>query len=268
MSIAFFVLSQWLFAVRLPDSNDQSLPCRPTIACTADIVAPGAFEIELGYLVRHLSLPAWQHTTPFLLKLSVVEWAQLQLSSNGMTFQSGAQQARYFDNIQVGAKFHPLQQSKFVPSISFSAAYSFPTANGQLGYVRTNDLELIAYITKDFGWLHVDLNIGVNIFRLERKPLTQGFFALALSGAIGKGFGVLGEGYYFSRAQPLVDRDAGILLGFTYAARSWLVFDVGGDIGLISTVRGFSLFTGMTIVPVDLWDTVAEKMRRTSHNPK
>ena len=28
-----------------PDERDRVLPCRPTIACTADLVAPGTFEI-------------------------------------------------------------------------------------------------------------------------------------------------------------------------------------------------------------------------------
>jgi hypothetical protein len=32
--------------------DTQTLPCRPTIACTADIVPPGAFELETGVLFR------------------------------------------------------------------------------------------------------------------------------------------------------------------------------------------------------------------------
>jgi hypothetical protein len=56
----------------------------------------------------------------------------------------------------------------------------------------------IAYVTKDFGPLHADLNLGENI-------------------------------------------------------RPWLVFDCGGDVGLFPSTRAYSLFIGMTIVPVLLW---------------
>jgi hypothetical protein len=31
-----------------PDEHVQAKPCRPTISCTADIVQPGALEVEVG----------------------------------------------------------------------------------------------------------------------------------------------------------------------------------------------------------------------------
>jgi hypothetical protein len=42
------------------DDDRQALPCRPTIACTADIVPPGSFELEIGYLFRKLRKVATQ----------------------------------------------------------------------------------------------------------------------------------------------------------------------------------------------------------------
>lgn len=61
--------------------NDDltALPCRPTIACTADIVPPGSFELEIGYLFRKLRSPLLQHSVPFLAKLTLAEWVQLQV---------------------------------------------------------------------------------------------------------------------------------------------------------------------------------------------
>ncbi len=64
----------------------KALPCRPTIACTADIVPPGSFELEIGYLFRKLRSPLLQHSVPFLAKLTLAEWVQLQVGGNGPTF--------------------------------------------------------------------------------------------------------------------------------------------------------------------------------------
>jgi hypothetical protein len=38
-----------------------------------------------------------------------------------------------------------------------------------------------------------------------------------------------------------------------HSPRPWLVFDCGGDVGFFPSTRAYSLFIGMTIVPVLLW---------------
>src|SRR5262249_15049422 len=73
-----------------PDERDRVLPCRPTIACTADLVAPGTLEIEAGYLYRRAAGGAVQRTWPFLIKLTVAPWVQLQVGSNGYTASPGS----------------------------------------------------------------------------------------------------------------------------------------------------------------------------------
>ena len=66
-----------------PDDRDRVLPCRPTIACTAELVPPGTFEVEAGYLYRRSGTGATQRSSPFLLKLTLAAWAQVQVGSNG-----------------------------------------------------------------------------------------------------------------------------------------------------------------------------------------
>ncbi len=63
------------------NDNRKALPCRPTVACTADIVPPGSFELETGYLFRKLRSPIVQHSVPFLAKLTLAEWMQLQVGA-------------------------------------------------------------------------------------------------------------------------------------------------------------------------------------------
>jgi hypothetical protein len=240
-----------------PDARDKTLPCRPTIACTADIVPPGTVDLEAGALFRSLgrgSSPSAsrQWTFPFLAKLTLEPWVQLQVGSNGFTAATGLAPQDFFDDVVVGPKFHLLDQTQWAPSLSFSGELSIPTFRGQ-GYVRTYDALFTAYVTKDVGLVHADFNVGWNLWRVDGAPLSQGLVALALTANIPPPFGVMGEAYYFSNAAPVAPRDGGVLFAFTHSPRSWLVFDMGADIGWFPSWRAYSVFVGMPIIPVVPW---------------
>jgi hypothetical protein len=237
-------------AVRWPDDDDHALPCRPTIACTADLVPPGDAEIEVGYIVRKLTA-AWQHSTPVLLKLTLASWTQLQIGSNGGVFASGPTPASYADDIVIGLKFHLHDQTPEFPSLSLSAEASIPLT-AQLGYLRTYDALLTAYVTKDVGRIHADVNLGMNLWRLEGPLLLQAWAALALSMELPRRFGIMAEVYTFTDAAPVAPHDGGLLFAATYSPRPWMVIDVGGDLGFANT-RAASGFVGLTLVPVRLW---------------
>ncbi len=235
-----------------PDDETKSLPCRPTIACTADIVTPGLFELETGMLFRHLGT-AKQWSFPFLAKLTVARFAQLQVGSNGYTTQFDGEPARYFDDVTGGIKFHLLDQHPALPSLSVSGAVSVPSVEPQRGYVPSVDALFIAYITKDFGPIHADLNLGANDWGMDSTPRAQAWGALAVSAPLPPPFGVMVESYYFSNALPFSARDGGLLFAISASPRPWLVFDFGGDVGYFPKDRAYSTFVGMTIVPVKLW---------------
>jgi hypothetical protein len=227
----------------------SALPCRPTIACTADIVPSGTFELEAGYLYRRLAHDKNQSSVPFLLKLSLTDALQLQVGSNGPTF---APMQSFFDDVVAGLKLRVHRQTERTPSLAVSALVSVPTAEA-MGYLRTYDALLAAYVTKDIGWLHADFNVGLNLWRVESEPLTQLWTALALSVPVGRGFGAMVEGYVFSDAAPIAERDAGVLSAISYQPRPWLVIDAGPDVGLVRDTRTVSAFVGVTIDPVALW---------------
>jgi hypothetical protein len=246
-------------AADAPDDDVTTLPCRPTIACTADLVQPGAFEVESGYLFRRLGGDVRQWTFPFLLKLTLDDWVQLQAGSNGYTAVRNGPPQRYLDDALLGAKVHLHDQSAATPSISLSATASIPTFTGQRGYDRTYDAFFTAYGTKDIGPLHLDVNAGVNVWRLDGGALAQGFAALSSSMNLSGPFGVMLETYYFSNASPVAPRDGGVLFALSQAPKPWLMFDFGGDVGWFPSSRAYSVFFGMTFVPVVLW--------RQTHEP-
>jgi hypothetical protein len=247
-------------AAETPDARDKTLPCRPTIACTADFVPPGTVDLEAGALFRSLGpsnaarpiTATRQWTLPFLVKLTLAPWVQLQVGSNGLTEATGLTPQDYFDDLVVGAKFHLLDQSEWAPSVSLSAEASVPTFPGQ-GYLRTYDAFFTAYVTKDLGPVHADFNAAWNLWRVEASPASQGLVALALTANTPPPFGVMGEAYYSTNAAPVAPRDGGLLFAFTHSPRSWLVFDMGADVGWFPSTRAFSVFVGMAIIPVVLW---------------
>jgi hypothetical protein len=250
-------------AAEAPDDRDKALPCRPTIACTADLVPPGTLDVETGALFRRFgsgstvgASPTRQWSFPFLAKLTLAPWVQVQLGSNGYTAERGARAgsaASFFDDAEVVAKFHLHDQTAMTPSISLSAGASIPTAAGQLGYLRTYDASFIAYVTKDLGPVHVDFNAVVNVWRIDASPLTQELVALALTANTPPPFGVMGEAYAQTDASPVSSRDGGFLFAFSHSPRPWLVFDIGGDVGWFPSERNYSVFIGMSFIPVVFW---------------
>jgi hypothetical protein len=235
-----------------PGDRDTAMPCRPTISCTAELASPGTLELEAGYIYRRLAGGTAERNTPFLLKLTVLPWLQVQVGSNGYTVSQGAAPARFFDNVIGALKFHVFDQKGLRPALALSGAVSLPTAAGQEGYVRYYDATFTGHLSKDFGRVHADLNGGLNVLRLEDHPLYQGFGALAVSMSLIAPFGVAAEGYLFTDAAPVASRDTGILFAITHSPRKWLVFDIGVDEGL-APARAYSVFTGVTVIPAVLW---------------
>lgn len=236
-----------------PGAGDHTLPCRPTIACTADIVSPGSFEVEAGGLFRKANnTDSRQLTFPLLLKQTFTRFFQLQVGSNGYSDLQGSIRSRYVDDITVGGKFHLVDQGRYLPSLSLSGAASLPTFR-ETGYLRTYDALFTAYVTKDFGPLHADLNGGLNFWRLDGDVKPQAWSALALSMNFIAPFGGMIESYVFSDAAPVTTRDGGFLFALSLSPKPWLMFDVGGDVGFYPTARSYSTFVGMTMVPAILW---------------
>jgi hypothetical protein len=226
------------------------LPCRPTIACTAQIEKPGLLVIEAGYLLRRLTPDVTQHSVPFLIKLSFNDWLQGQFGSNGPTFANGASPARFQDDLTAGMKVRLFQRES--TAVSLSATLSVPLP-AQLGYLRTWDALFVGYLSQDLPLgFSADLNAGLNLWRIESSPLLQAWAALAINHDLPAGLTAMVEVYRFGAAQPVSPRDGGLLVALSYTAAPWLVLDGGTDLGLVSD-RALSVFIGFTVSPVHLF---------------
>jgi hypothetical protein len=237
--------------MELPLDADVAKPCRPTISCTADIVAPGSLEVEMGAQYSKLGGDDRVWTFPVLLKQSLATWLQLQVGSNGYTIlrsSPGVPIGRHVDNLIAGPKLHLLDQGDVAPSLAITAQASLPVfADGH------DAIFLTAHASKDVGPLHADLNAGAYTWWGEGNAEAQPFGALALSVSPVTPFGFALEGYAFADALPYASRDGGLRAVVTTTPKPWLVFDVGGDVGFFPSARAATAFLGMTIVPVVFW---------------
>ncbi len=231
-------------AAEVPDDRDHALPCRPTVSCTADLAAPGTLEVEAGYYAEK-SLATYTRNAPFLLKQTVSKLLQLQLGSNGATFAVPSRDV-FFDNLLVGAKLHLSDQSKTAPSFAVTALVGIPIHSSLSAFVT-------GHASKDFGPIHLDVNLGASEYSIDTTAVSQGFGAIALSASLPAPFGAAVETYYFTDSPPTAPHDGGFRFVLTATPKPWLVFDAGGDVGFFPSVRSFSVFFGMTIVPVVFW---------------
>lgn len=168
------------------------------------------------------------------------------------TLADASPPARYLDNVFVGPKLRLLDQGDLLPSLALSVQASVPTFRAD-GYARHYDAFVTGFASKDFAFLHADWNVGVLVWGFEASPAVQAFTALALSPSLPAPFGAAVEGYYFSGALPLVPRDGGVRAYGSVTGRSWLVFDVGADMGFFPSTRALSVFFGASVVPVAFW---------------
>jgi len=225
------------------------LPCRPTIACTAQIETAGLFILEAGYLLRKLDKQVTQHSVPFLLKLSFNDWLQGQLGSNGPTVTDGTLPARFHDDVTAGIKARLFRRES--TAISVSATLSAPLP-AQPGYLRTWDAFFVGYLSQNLPLgVSADFNVGLDLWRIDGSPIAQPWVSLALDRELPAGFTAMAEVYRFEGAQPVSARDAGVLLALSYNVARWLVLDGGADFGLLRE-RSLSIFADLTLSPAHL----------------
>jgi hypothetical protein len=235
-----------------PDDATKIEACRPTITCTAELMAPGLFELETGGNLSHGNGKAFW-SLPVLFKQGLLRWLELEVGSNGLTVFRDTGGYTYFDDIVFGPKIRFVEQRGLLPTISTSVEVSAPTFSAE-GYERNWDLFFAAYATKDIGTVRVDVNAWLNMWRLgEGGGTPQGLFSTAVTKSLPANFAAEIGAFYQTGADPSDPRDAGLQGAFTYSPVSWLIVDAGADWGFFPSERKYSIFGGVALVPAVLW---------------
>jgi hypothetical protein len=132
-----------------------------------------------------------------------------------------------------------------------TAGLGIPTV-AQRGFVRAYNLAIVGHASKDYGHVHVDANVGINVFELEGPRAYQPWVALAATYAATSKLAFALEPHYFADAAPLASRDTGAIAAVGFTARSWLVIDGAVDV-VASEPRSVTAIAGVSIAPVRLW---------------
>jgi hypothetical protein len=232
------------------DDDNHVVPCRPTLACTADLAPTGTLELELGYQPRRVDDgPVYQHTFPFLFKVPVASWLELQLGGNGYTIVPGA---HYFGDLLPAVKVHLLDQTDDRPSLAVSLIGGVPSFS-QAGYTRIYDLFAQLHASKDNGKLHLDGIAGLGAWQLEGPVKYQPYVAVAATYPLSKRVAASLEPHYYADAAPIAPHDGGAMLAVAFAIRPWLVVDGALDVVLFADQTSEIGLFGISIAPVRLW---------------
>ena len=239
------VLAFALLAAELPAPGDRVLPCRPTVACTAEISAPGQLELEGGFQHKSAGLIRTE-SVPLLFKLSLTDNFQLQLGTPGPTFVSG--QPAFFDASQVLAKV-ALPLGGGGPTLGATAGLNLPTATSG----RRTDALFALLASQDAFGFHADLNAGLNLLALGGAAERQPWAALSISRELPAHLTGMLEAWHSGEGGPLSPRDGGFLFALGWSPASFVCIDAGGDVALLGGDRRFSIFFGVTTALAKLW---------------
>ena len=229
------------------DDEVAALPCRPTIACTAEIVRGGTLEVETGFAHRRAA-DANASGVLALVKYSITDRLQLQLGTNNLVMASGDTTA-WLDGVYLGPKVVLARQTEQLPTLAVSALFSIPTRSGDDAMTRTRDGYFWVYASKDLLGFHADGNLGLDVLSLTDAPAVQGVAALSVSHDLAFGLGAMVETYAFEGGGSYAQHDAGVLMALSYAPTPRIMFDLGGDVALHRDARRATLFAGVTFIP-------------------
>lgn len=216
----------------------KAQPCRPTVACTAELVPAGHVEVEVGVLGARAG-----SAVNVLAKVSLLDWLQVQLGSDGFLVNQGGRSSAVDGAVGV-LKARLVAQEGWRPTVSLSARAVVPTRPPLPAVQSGLDLGGTLHVSKDLGPLHVDVNGSVLVAGLQAL---QGQAALAFGVPLSEVLGA--EVEVHSTVGSALPNDGGVRLVLQLSPAGPLVFDLGGDVGFFRQTRAWSLFAGVTFVP-------------------
>jgi hypothetical protein len=236
-------------------SQPEANPGRPTVSNPATLTPVGYLQFESGTLAAGSSSEfSSQYQFSEVVKLAVSKRLAISASATPIVHStvngtSGNDTAEVFMGAQ--AVFFPGKGSKPTLSASYTRRmYEGTAPDSDVGSPRNS---ATFYASADVRGFHYDANAIFS--EVLNGPVSRLQFGqtLAVSHALGKGFGLSGEIWRFS--QPFARGNAiGNLWAASYGARKNLVFDAGFDKGLTGTSTRWEAFAGFTyLLPRKLW---------------
>lgn len=223
-------------------------PERPTVATHAYTVAPGYVEIEAGVQdARPNGLT--QFNAPLVVKLGLTPRLQLELQG-GYTRADAAAGAAIAGvaDVAIALKQRVLDAAPIVHDLSVQASIKFPSGGRDLT-TGTTDVSVLIISSRSIGSAELDLNAGYTHRSGDgssvpiNATLLTASFGSPLRGPIG---GVAELFSYPATNGPSgTPTMIGFLVGPTWQATPWLVFDAGAIVN-VRNMGANAAYAGLT----------------------
>ena len=231
-------------------------PERPTVATHAGTVAPGWLEIEAG--AERDRRGATTLLTPTTFKFGLAPRLQLELagsfittSAPGVPRQSGA------GDVTVNLKWRLVDDAPVVGDFAILPALKLPAGSADRGTgTGTTDVSLLLISSHDIGGIALDLNAGVTRRSGDGTlaPRTATLWTVSTGGPIAGRLGFAAELFGLPGTAGVAGSDpiVSLLVGPTFTAAGWLVFDAGIIAGLAGP-QPHAVYAGVTWNVGRLW---------------
>jgi hypothetical protein len=186
----------------LIEDDEEWLPDRPDVAESAFVVPIGRFQVETGINVGEArGEEDVSVITPFLFRYGFYKDFELRVGGPGLIRDEGEEN---FGDVDLGVKYHLLDESGWIPAIGLIPQVTLPAASNDAGSDSV-DPRFFSTFDKDLPLdFTIEWNLGVGYID---KPEDSGRFfqllyAASLSRPLVKPFIIFAEVYGVSKVEP------------------------------------------------------------------
>jgi hypothetical protein len=204
-------------------------PERPTVATHAGTVAPGFLEIETGAQLDRVAEDRYGTSTPTVFKYGLGKRAQLGINAALLRPSGGT---AGIGDVSAGVKWRFTDAAPLLGRVAMQPMVKFPTGSDVDGRgTGTTDVSLLLIASQLLGSVAMDLNAGYTRRGGDGTvaPKDATVWTASFGGAIQDRIGWVAElfGYPATHGPAGQESTVSLLVGPTFTARSWLVFDAG-----------------------------------------
>ncbi len=225
--------------------EEEWLPDRPDVAESAFVVPTGRFQVEMGINIGEArGEEEVSVLTPFLFRYGFYKNFELRVGGQGLIRDEGETN---FADLDLGIKYHLLDESKWIPAMGLIPQVTVPTASNEAGSGSVDPRFFLTFdkdLPLDFA---IEWNLGVGYIG---NPEDSGrFFQVLYAVSVGrfllKPLTVFAEIYGVSKVEPGEGGSINTDFGLLFRLSENIIIDLGADIGITNTKQQ-NLFIGVS----------------------
>ena len=227
----------------------SATPSRPTVSSSAQLSAPGFFELEMGYQKIKSSEGNSRTSFPARLKYAFSENVGLLLDYEMAVTQRDLEgkPIRGAGDTALTVKFKFPADGKDAAAFGLEAGVVAPTASDGLGMDKAA-YSLNGIFSAEWGGFHADLNMGgIHQAAAGTGDGHNGWhWAASVAHSLAGNWGMVGE--FSGAGRRGTATQSQFLAGLTYDVSRRIVLDAGMAWGINKAAPDWAAFTGITVL--------------------